>query len=104
MAFAFRAAVLLVCLLVWIPCVAETIKYTPTGGVQTFAVRDPILRLKPGDILESQTFSQPGDYYEREGGPWPGEVGPFFIEGARPGDTLVQLSEDGPPSRLAMAA
>jgi acetamidase/formamidase len=35
----------------------------------------------------TKTFSQPGDYYE--GGAWPGEVGPFHIEGATPGDTLV---------------
>jgi acetamidase/formamidase len=52
-------------------------------------VRDPVLRIKPGDIVESPTFSQPGDYYERAGGAWPGEVGPFYIEGATPNDTLV---------------
>jgi acetamidase/formamidase len=68
---------------------ADVIKFTPTQGVPTFAVREPVLRLKPGDIVESRTFSQPGDYYEREGGPWPGEVGPFFIEGVTPDDTLV---------------
>jgi acetamidase/formamidase len=68
---------------------AETIKFTPTAGVPSFMVREPVLRLKPGDILESRTFSQPGDYYEREGGPWPGEVGPIYIEGATPNDTLV---------------
>jgi acetamidase/formamidase len=33
--------------------------------------------------------SKPGDYYERAGGEWPGEVGPFYIEGATPNDTLV---------------
>lgn len=65
------------------------IKYEPTQGVPTFAVRDPVLRLKPGAIVETRTFSRPGDYYERAGGPWPGEVGPFFIEGATPDDTLV---------------
>jgi acetamidase/formamidase len=48
-----------------------------------------VLRIKPGDIVESPTFSQPGDYYEKAGGPWPGEVGPFYIEGATPNDTLV---------------
>jgi len=63
--------------------------FTPSAGVQTFAVRPPVLRVKPGDLVESATFSQPGDYYEREGGPWAGEVGPFWIEGAEPGDTLV---------------
>jgi acetamidase/formamidase len=49
-----------------------------------------VLRIKPGDTVETQTFSRAGDYYTPEkAGPWPGEVGPFFIEGAVPGDTLV---------------
>ena len=61
---------------------AEVHRFTPTAGVPTFAVRDPVLRIKPGDVVESHTFSRPGDYYERAGGPWPGEVGPFFIDGA----------------------
>ena len=67
-----------------------THKFTPTTGVPSFAVREPVLRIKPGDTVETQTFSRPGDYYTPEkAGPWPGEVGPFFIEGAEPGDTLV---------------
>ena len=65
------------------------IKYEPTAGVQTFAVREPVLRLKPGALVETRSFSRSGDYYERAGGAWPGEVGPFFIEGATPNDTLV---------------
>jgi amidase len=68
---------------------ADQIKYEPTAGVPTFAVREPVLRIKPGDIVETRTFSKPGDYYERAGGPWPGEVGPFLIEGVTPDDTLV---------------
>jgi len=64
-----------------------TIQFTPTSGVPTFAVREPVLRLTPGTAVETRTFSKPGDYYE--GGAWPGEVGPFHIEGAAPGDTLV---------------
>jgi acetamidase/formamidase len=65
------------------------ITFEPTSGVQTFAVREPVLRLKPGAIVQTRTFSKPGDYYERAGGAWPGEVGPFYIEGATPDDTLV---------------
>jgi amidase len=69
---------------------AQTIKFEPTTGVQTFAVREPVLRLKPGATVESRTFSKPGDYYDpTTAGPWPGEVGPFYIEGATPNDTLV---------------
>ena len=66
-----------------------TVRYEPTAGVPTFAVRPPVLRIAPGTTVESRTFSKPGDYYTPEGGPWPGEVGPFYIEGATPGDTLV---------------
>ena len=68
---------------------ADVIKFEPTQGVPTFAVRQPVLRIKPGRYVESRTFSKPGDYYEKDGGAWPGEVGPFYIEGATPGDTLV---------------
>jgi acetamidase/formamidase len=68
---------------------AQTIRFEPRGGVPTFAVREPVLRLKPGDVVETKTYSEPGDYYERAGGRWPGEVGPFLIEGATPADTLV---------------
>jgi acetamidase/formamidase len=71
------------------PAAAETIKFVPKTGAQTFAVREPVLRIKPGDIVESPTFSKPGDYYEKAGGAWPGEVGPFYIEGATTNDTLV---------------
>ena len=66
-----------------------TIKFEPTDGVPTFAVREPVLRVKPGTIVETRTFSRAGDYYEKAGGAWPGEVGPFLIEGATPEDTLV---------------
>src|SRR5512147_791568 len=67
----------------------ETQHFTPKAGVATYAVRPPVLRIKPGDVVESPTMTQPGDYYDKEGGPWPGEVGPFHIEGATPDDTLV---------------
>ena len=67
----------------------QPIKFEPKAGVQTFAVREPVLKLKPGAVVESRTFSHAGDYYDRAGGPWPGEVGPFYVEGATPKDTLV---------------
>jgi acetamidase/formamidase/creatinine amidohydrolase/Fe(II)-dependent formamide hydrolase-like protein len=38
-------------------------------------------------VLESETLW--GEWYEKPGGKWPGEVGPVAIEGAEPGDTLV---------------
>ncbi|GBC81458.1 hypothetical protein HRbin10_00570 [bacterium HR10] len=66
---------------------AEVHRFKPTVGYPTFARREPVLRLRPGDIVETETLW--GEWYERPGGRWPGEVGPFYIEGAMPGDTLV---------------
>jgi acetamidase/formamidase/creatinine amidohydrolase/Fe(II)-dependent formamide hydrolase-like protein len=66
---------------------AETHRLKPTVGHPTFAVRPPLLTVKPGDVLESETLW--GEWYEKPGGKWPGEVGPVRIEGAEPGDTLV---------------
>ena len=66
---------------------AETHRLKPTVGHPTFAVRPPILTVKPGDVLESESLW--GEWYEKAGGAWPGEVGPIAIEGAEPGDTLV---------------
>src|SRR5688500_17592551 len=87
-----RRACLLVSGLLLCPAAAAAqggpaITFTPTAGVPTYAVREPVLRIKPGTIVATRTFSKPGDYYD--GGAWPGEVGPFHIEGAAPGDTLV---------------
>jgi acetamidase/formamidase/creatinine amidohydrolase/Fe(II)-dependent formamide hydrolase-like protein len=69
------------------PVAAETIWFEPTVGHPTFAARPPVLTVRPGDVLESQTLW--GEWYEKPGGKWPGEVGPIAIEGAEPGDTLV---------------
>jgi amidase len=65
----------------------ERVEFKPEVGHPTFAVREPVLRLKPGSILVSNTMS--GPYYTVEGGAFPGEVGPFYIEGATTKDTLV---------------
>ncbi len=65
----------------------ERVQFKPEVGHPTFAVREPVLRLKPGTILVSNTMM--GPYYTEEGGAFPGEVGPFFIEGATTEDTLV---------------
>lgn len=41
---------------------AETHRFKPTAGVQTFAVRPPVLRIRPGDTVETETLSRQGDY------------------------------------------
>jgi amidase len=65
----------------------DTVRFTPTVGHPTFAVREPALRIRPNTVLISKTMF--GAYYTREGGEFPGEVGPFFVEGATTGDMLV---------------
>jgi acetamidase/formamidase len=66
---------------------AKTHRFKATKGYQTYAVREPVLRIQPGDILESNTLYS--DFFTAKDGPWPGEVGPIYIEGATPDDTLV---------------
>lgn len=37
----------------------------------------------------TRTFTRPCDYYDpRVAGPWPGEVGSFYVEGATPKDMV----------------
>jgi amidase len=69
------------------PAAAETHRLKPSVGHPTFAAREPVLTVKPGDVVESETLW--GEWYEKAGGKWPGEVGPIAIEGAEAGDTLV---------------
>jgi acetamidase/formamidase len=56
-------------------------------GHPTFAVRDPVAHITPGTVLISNTMF--GAYYTEEGGAFPGEVGPFYVEGATTNDMLV---------------
>lgn len=65
----------------------DTLRFTPTVGHPTFAVREPVARIQPGTVLISNTMF--GPYYGEGGGAFPGEVGPFYIEGATTNDMLV---------------
>ncbi|MCJ7628240.1 MAG: acetamidase/formamidase family protein [Longimicrobiales bacterium] len=65
----------------------DTVRFTPSIAQPTFAVRDPVLTIKPGTVLISETHW--GEYFSPEGGAFPGEVGPFYIEGATTNDILV---------------
>lgn len=65
----------------------DTVRFTPTVGYPTFAVREPVLRVEPGTVLVSNTNF--GGYYSREGGAFPGEVGPIYVAGATTNDILV---------------
>ena len=46
-----------------IQAAAETKRFKPTRGVPTFAVREPVLHVKPGDIVETETLY--GGYYAK---------------------------------------
>jgi amidase len=65
----------------------DTVRFTPTVGYPTFAVREPVLRIRPNTVLISKTNF--GGYYTAEGGDFPGEVGPIYVEGATTDDQLV---------------
>ena len=67
--------------------VQDTVRFTPTIQQPTFAVREPVLRVKPNTVLISNTNF--GPYYTEQDGPFPGEVGPIYIEGATTEDMLV---------------
>ena len=67
----------------------DTVKYVYAGGVA------PIAHVRPGNILEANSLDcfgnaiqKPGDTLSMAKGDNP-LTGPFFIDGAEPGDTLV---------------
>jgi acetamidase/formamidase len=66
--------------------VQDTVRFSPTTQAPTFAVRTPVLRIKPNTVLISKTNF--GPYYTEKGGAFPGEVGPILIEGATTNDVL----------------
>lgn len=94
-----RAMILSICtsVVVIAPVLAETHRYVPEEKdlKYTFATAPAVLRLKPGDTLETWTESALGDYLHKPGDTLPADfrpnpnTGPFHIEGAQPGDTLV---------------
>jgi amidase len=66
----------------------NTVKYV-------YGAAEPVARLKPGDILDTNTLDcfgnalkKPGDTLSMVKGDNP-LTGPFYVEGAQPGDTLV---------------
>jgi amidase len=101
-----RRLILLV--LVSIPALAQkVVHYTTTieNVKYLFATAEPVARLKPGDILDTNTLDcfgnalrKPGDKMSMVKGDNP-LAGPFYIEGAEPGDTLavkiLDLQVDG---------
>lgn len=78
-----------------------THRFRPTRYHTTIGTAEPVLRLAPGDTLVTDTIDASGldaaeaQAWER-GNPM---TGPFFIEGAEPGDTLMVRIDRLTPSR-----
>jgi acetamidase/formamidase len=75
---------------------AETHRFTPTQFYNTWsAAHPPALRIKPGDRVVTKTIDAGGVDWNGKTvamGPNP-QTGPFYIEGAEPGDVLVVTLE-----------
>lgn len=81
----------------------KRIEYNPTAYYRNFSHKTPpVLRITPGDTLASETvdavgFDKTGKSVTERGNP---QTGPFYIEGAMPGDVLaitltrVELNRD----------
>src|SRR3984957_5649226 len=71
---------------------AETYRFEPTEFYNTFSgAHKPVLRIKPGDLvvtftIDARGIDSAGVQRGQKSNP---ETGPFYIEGAEPGDTLV---------------
>jgi len=74
------------------PALAETHRFTPTKYYATYsAAHPPALHIKPGDRVITTTIDSGGrDASDSKvaDGPNP-QTGPFFVDGAEPGDMLV---------------
>ena len=73
-------------------------EFTPTNYHRTLGPHEPVLHVAPGDSIVTSTVDARGYDHAREqvtprGNP---QTGPFFVDGAEPGDTLgKQLARIG---------
>jgi len=81
---------------------AETHRFVPTRFFTTFSsAHAPVLRIKSGDRVITSTLDDAGADATGKAvaaGPNP-QTGPFFVEGAEPGDLLVVTIEKLEPNR-----
>src|SRR3989304_1955604 len=91
-------------------CYAETARYIPTHEelTYTFGGNAPVMRVKPGTILESWTedcydgsIKSPNDIPSKVApiGRDNPQTGPFYVEGAKPGDIVAVHILDLQPAR-----
>jgi len=111
-----KLAAAVLCLAVASTAAAQTVvRYEPKESdlKYLFGVARPVATVKPGDIIDTKTFDcfvnkirKPGDTLAMVPGDNP-LTGPFYIEGAEPGDTLVvkilELTVDGDQGVGALA-
>jgi len=106
-----RLSVILMGIIVWFAFAVQgalaqnVVHYTTTSAnvKYLFATAEPVLHLKPGDILDTNTLDCFGNTVKKPGDkPSDGDnplAGPFYVEGAEPGDTLavkiLDLQVDG---------
>src|SRR5688572_27396302 len=102
----FATMMLLLGLSTGVPALAQTSgkthRFQPTRYFNTFSfAHAPVLRIAPGDKVITKTADARGfDENEREvAGRWNPETGPFYIEGAEPGDMLIVRIEKVEPNR-----
>ena len=86
-----RLALCLPLILSW-PLAAETIQANPTAFHHTFSHTNPVFkRIRPGDVVVTKTLDSEGldEKGVQRTVPSNPLTGPFFVEGAEPGDVLV---------------
>ncbi|HJM89175.1 MAG TPA: acetamidase/formamidase family protein [Dehalococcoidia bacterium] len=76
-------------------------RFEPTHYHRTFGSHEPVLRLGSGDRLITTTVDAAGHDSHGKQITEPGnpQTGPFFIEGAKPGDTLAVTFDRIEPNR-----
>lgn len=77
-------------------------QFKPSHYFNTLASHPPVLTIKPGDTVSTTTVDaagcdETGKQITNRGNP---QTGPFFVEGAEPGDTLLVHLERLRPNRL----
>jgi len=80
------------CVVLGVASWAETLQVSPTVYYRTFSPSNPVLkRIHPGDIVITKTLDSGGqNEKDVHAGPTGNPLtGPFYVEGAEPGDALL---------------
>lgn len=99
---ASRTVLVMISLMTLATAAAETHRFEPTHYHNTFSfAHEPVLTIVPGDRVITRTIDARGfDAENRQVGERPNpQTGPFYVEGAEPGDVLVVRFEKIEPSR-----